>query len=36
MNQNKEQKLKLLTPKQMLQRLSIALAQIKAGNQRVY
>ena len=32
MNQNKEQKLKLLTPKQMLQRLSIALAQIKAGN----
>ena len=24
--------LKILTPKQMLQRLSIALAQIKAGN----
>ena len=28
-NQNKEQ---VLTPKQMLQRLPIALAQIKAGN----
>ena len=25
-------KLKILTPKQMLQRLSIALAQVKAGN----
>ena len=31
--QNKEQDcLKILTPKQMLQRLPIALAQIKAGN----
>ena len=31
--QNKEQDCrKILTPKQMLQRLSIALAQIKAGN----
>ena len=31
--QNKEQDcLKILTPKQMLQRLSIALAQKKAGN----
>ena len=32
---NKQQKskgIKLLTPKQMLQRLSIALAQVKAGN----
>ena len=27
-----EEGLKILTPKQMLQRLSIALAQIKAGN----
>ena len=31
--QNKEQDcLKILTPKQMLQRLPIALAQVKAGN----
>ena len=28
----KEQGFKILTPKQMLQRLPIALAQIKAGN----
>ena len=28
----KEQDLKILTPKQMLQRLLIALAQVKAGN----
>ena len=28
----KEQDLKILTPKQMLQRLSIAFAQVKAGN----
>ena len=28
--------LKILTPKQMLQRLPIALAQTKAGNKRVY
>ena len=28
----KEIGLKILTPKQMLQRLSIALAQVKAGN----
>ena len=35
-NQNKiklrEKKLKILTPKQMLQRLPIAFAQVKAGN----
>ena len=30
-NQNK-MKLKILTPKQMLQRIPIALAQVKAGN----
>ena len=30
--QLKEQDLKILTPKQMLQRLPIALAQVKAGN----
>ena len=28
----KEQELKILTPKQMVQRLPIALAQVKAGN----
>ena len=28
-------KLKILTPKQMLQRLSVALAQVKAGNNSV-
>ena len=33
---NKGTGLKILTPKQMLQRLSIALAQIKAGNNSVY
>ena len=31
-NQNKEKDVKILTPKQMLQRLRIALAQVKAGN----
>ena len=31
-NENKETRLKILTPKQMLQRLPIALAQVKAGN----
>ena len=29
---NNKSKLKILTPKQMLQRLPIALAQVKAGN----
>ena len=28
----KERELKILTPKQLLQRLQIALAQVKAGN----
>ena len=31
-NETKETDLKILTPKQMLQRLPIALAQVKAGN----
>ena len=31
-NENKGKGLKILTPKQMLQRLTIALAQVKAGN----
>ena len=31
-NENKGKRLKILTPKQMLQRLPIALAQVKAGN----
>ena len=31
-NETKGTALKILTPKQMLQRLSIALAQVKAGN----
>ena len=31
-NETKAAELKILTPKQMLQRLSIALAQVKAGN----
>ena len=31
-NETKETGLKILTPKQMLQRLSIPLAQVKAGN----
>ena len=31
-NETKGTRLKILTPKQMLQRLSIALAQVKAGN----
>ena len=31
-NDTKEKGLKILTPKQMLQRLPIALAQVKAGN----
>ena len=31
-NETKETGLKILTPKQMLQRLPIALAQVKAGN----
>ena len=31
-NETKEKGLKILTPKQMLQRFSIALAQVKAGN----
>ena len=31
-NETKGTELKILTPKQMLQRLSIALAQVKAGN----
>ena len=31
-NETKGTGLKILTPKQMLQRLSIALAQVKAGN----
>ena len=31
-NETKGKGLKILTPKQMLQRLSIALAQVKAGN----
>ena len=31
-NENKGTGLKILTPKQMLQRLPIALAQVKAGN----
>ena len=30
--QQKDKEIKILTPKQMLQRLPIALAQIKAGN----
>ena len=30
--QLKEQDLKMLTPKQILQRLPVALAQVKAGN----
>ena len=32
MKDKPEKGLKILTPKQMLQRLSIALAQVKAGN----
>ena len=32
MSQDKEKDFEILTPKQMLQRLPIALAQIKAGN----
>ena len=31
-NETKGKGLKILTPKQMLQRLPIALAQVKAGN----
>ena len=31
-NETKETRLKILTPKQMIQRFSIALAQVKAGN----
>ena len=31
-NETKGKRLKILTPKQMLQRLPIALAQVKAGN----
>ena len=31
-NQQKSRRLKILTPKQKLQRLPLALAQIKAGN----
>ena len=31
-DKTKEKRLKILTPKQMLQRLRIALAQVKAGN----
>ena len=31
-SETKEKGLKILTPKQMLQRLPIALAQVKAGN----
>ena len=31
-NETKGTRLKVLTPKQMLQRLPIALAQVKAGN----
>ena len=31
-DETKEKRLKILTPKQMLQRLPIALAQVKAGN----
>ena len=31
-NETKGKGLKIVTPKQMLQRLSIALAQVKAGN----
>ena len=31
-NETKETDLKILTPKQMFQRLPIALAQVKAGN----
>ena len=31
-NENKGKMLKILTPKQMLQRLPIALAQVKTGN----
>ena len=31
-NENKRTELKILTPKQMLQRLPIALAQVKASN----
>ena len=31
-NRTEEKELKILTPKQMLQRLPIALAQVKAGN----
>ena len=31
-NKTEEKGLKILTPKQMLQRLPIALAQVKAGN----
>ena len=35
-NETKETALKILTPKQMLQRLPIAHAQVKAGNQKIY
>ena len=31
-NETKGTRLKILTPKQMIQRLTIALAQVKAGN----
>ena len=31
-NETKRKRLKILTPKQMLQRLPIALVQVKAGN----
>ena len=31
-NETKAKGLKILTPKQMIQRLPIALAQVKAGN----
>ena len=34
-NETKGKGLKILTPKQMLQRLPIALAQVKAGNNSV-
>ena len=35
-NETKGKGLKILTPKQMLQRLPIALAQVKAGNNSEY
>ena len=35
-NETKVKGIKILTPKQMLQKLPIALAQVKAGNYSLY